>query len=182
MPQKATHSARPHGRRSSRALPAGIGVPIVANHSVRHALPAGSLVLTTRGERLVEGLRPGDEVITRDHGKATVREIVVASTTTRDRMVHITQGCLGNHRPDRDLRLPPDQPVVLRDWRALTLFGAKEARVAVGRLIDGQLIRMGDSAEATVYSIVLDWPAALFVDGLEIVSGSVGAIEALRSA
>lgn len=154
-----------------------VGVPILVDNTLRHALPAGSRVLTSRGEAAIETLVPGDRVITRDHGMALVHDVIHTRVSPGTPMVMVPANAMGAARPERDIALPPDQPLVLRDWRARTIFGAHEARVAVARLVDGSVIRFTRTKGCEVYSLVLDRPSALYVDGLEIVSGSRSAME-----
>ena len=152
---------------------APLGVPVLPDHSLRHALPAGSRVLCARGEMLVETLEPGERIITRDHGMVRIRDVVRGMIARGAPMVLIPAGAMGRGRPERDMLLPPDQPVALRDWRARTIFGAREARVAAERLVDGAVIRHVPSEGGAVWSLVLDRPSAIYVDGLEVVSGAV---------
>ena len=154
------------------------GVPVLRGHSLRHALLAGSRVLTATGERHVETLKPGDRVITRDRGMVRIRALRRSPVPSGCAMVLIPAGAMGRGRPERDVTLPADQPVVLRDWRARTLFGAKEARVAAIRLVDGGVIRRVAGDAGVAWSLVLDRPAAIYADGLELVTGAIDALEA----
>lgn len=153
-----------------------MGIPVLANLSLRHALPSGSRVLTARGEVLIETLTANDRIITRDRGMVPVRDVLRLSVPRGTPMVLIPAGAMGQGRPERDVMLPPDQPVVLRDWRARTIFNAREARVAAARLIDGSVIRSVKSGGETVWCIVLDRPSAIYIDGLEMVSGALDAM------
>ncbi|WP_179379397.1 Hint domain-containing protein [Jannaschia marina] len=156
--------------------PAPLGVPVLADQSLRHALPAGSRILTAKGEVPVESVAAGDRVITRDHGMAVVREAIRVDAPRGAPMVRLPAHALGRGRPERDVLLPRDQPVVLRDWRAKAIFGAKEARVAAQRLVDGAIIRSDVSDGSALWCLVLDTPSALYVDGLELVSGALSAV------
>lgn len=156
-------------------LPTPLGVPVLRDHSLRHALPAGSRILTARGEALVETLALGDRVISRDHGMVRIRDVVRGEAPRGADMVLFPAGSLGRGRPERDVLLPLDQPIVLRDWRARTLFDAREARVAAVRLVDNAVIRRVPSPGFATFAIVLDRPSALYVDGLELVSGAADA-------
>ena len=154
---------------------APVGSPVLADRSLRHALPAGTHVLTAAGARPVEALAPGDRVITRDLGMAVVRAVHSHALAPGAPMVRLPAGALGRGRPERDLDLPPDQPVALRGWRARTLFGAREARVAAARLVDGVVVRRVRGAGGPAVALVLDQPAALFAEGLEVISASAEA-------
>ncbi|SFI47441.1 Hint domain-containing protein [Jannaschia pohangensis] len=151
---------------------APLGVPVLRDHSLRHALPSGSHVLTARGETLVEALVPGDRVITRDYGIVPLRRVIRGVAPAGSTMVLFPAGSMGWGRPERNILLPLDQPIVLRDWRARSLFGAREARVAAVRLVDGAIIRQVAAPAGSIWSLILDRPSAIYVDGLEVVTAS----------
>ena len=134
--------------------------------SQQTGLPADSIIMTLKGEMQVCDIQPGDRVITRDCGTAQVARIV--SRTIAARRVQIKAGSLGHTRPDHDVILPADQPILIRDWRARALFGCNQALVPAHRLVDGEFVTLKTSAVMTVYDIEFDQPHILYVDGLEI--------------
>lgn len=152
--------------------PVPIGVPVLMGGTLRHALPSGCTVLTARGDVSLETIAPGERIITRDHGMVPVRDVICFQTPEDARAVQFPTGSLGRNRPQQNLCLPFDQPVVLRGWRAKTLFHAHEARVAAVRLVDGAVIREVAAPRSTVWSIILDRPSAIYVNGMEVVSGA----------
>lgn len=131
-------------------------------------LTAGSQIMTLEGEMPVEFLSAGDRIITRDTGMATVKA-VRAKTITCD-VVAIMAGSLGHTRPERDVTVPADQRVLIRDWRAEALTGQKQALIPARQLVDGEFVRMEKDAELTVYEIELDRAHVIYVDGLEVIS------------
>lgn len=131
-------------------------------------LAAGSLVMTLEGEIPVEFLSAGDRIITRDSGMATVRA-VRAKTIICD-VVSIMAGSLGHTRPERDVRVPADQRVLIRDWRAEALTGQKQALIAARQLVDGEFVRMEQDSAFTIYEIELDRAHVIYADGLEVLS------------
>ncbi len=129
-------------------------------------LMAQSIVLTRNGETPAGDIKPGDHVITRDTGMAVVA--AVRKRTLRAPAVTIAAGSLGDTRPDRDMTLPAGQPVLVRDWRAQALFGARQAMVAAGRLVDGEFIRDAGVIEMTLCEIIFERDHVLYADGLEV--------------
>lgn len=126
-------------RRSSGAI-----APVRANSANRSPVGfrPGTNILTQDGEIPIEFLTPGDRIISRSAG------YVVLLGLTRSRKVcqavHIAAGALGRNKPDCDMILPADQPVLVRDWRGLALFGRKQAMVPAEALIDGNRVtRLG---------------------------------------
>ncbi|MBY5988377.1 Hint domain-containing protein [Roseovarius atlanticus] len=129
---------------------------------------AGAIVMTLDGEKAIEDLRPGDRVITRDTGMAVLRG--VASATLRTRAIRVQAGSLGHTRPVRDVLLPAGQLLLIRDWRAEAMFGAKRAVAAVSRLVDGEFITDEGEVDMTLFTLEFDTPHVLYVDGLEVAS------------
>lgn len=126
----------------------------------------GTRVLTLDGEMPVEFLTPGDRVITRDSGIAVLRDIRVRKVAVA--AVAIAAGSLGHTRPDEDMILPAAQKVLVRDWRAEALFGAKQAMVPVARLADGQFVREIGERELTLCELVFDSAHVVYAGGMEL--------------
>ncbi|MBY6004086.1 Hint domain-containing protein [Salipiger bermudensis] len=146
------------------------GATVPARHIVAsqtlNALVAGTVVLTLEGAIPVEYLSPGDRVITRDSGTATLTAI--HRRTERVKLVAIRAGTLGNSRPDSDAVLPATQEILVRDWRAKALFGADRALVPAERLADGEFIRVIGTREIALIELCFDAPHILYGDGLEL--------------
>lgn len=142
--------------------------PACAVH-VDEGFCAGTTILTLDGELPVDHLQPGDRVITRDSGVATLRGIV--SQVRKVAPVRIKAGSLGHTRPDRDMILPPATRLHIRDWRAEALFGTPTAMIAAERLIDGEFIATGDVQSMTVHRLTFDAPHIVYADGLEVAVG-----------
>ncbi|OWU82917.1 hypothetical protein ATO6_21715 [Oceanicola sp. 22II-s10i] len=131
-----------------------------------HGVMAGTKILTLDGELAVEFLTPGDRVITRDSGFAVLKNIRVRKV--RASAVAVTGGSLGHNRPDSDIVLPADQKVLVRDWRAEALFGAKQALVPVSRLADGQFVRDLGEVEMTLFELEFDAGHVIYAGGMEL--------------
>ncbi|WP_234988821.1 Hint domain-containing protein [Tropicibacter naphthalenivorans] len=131
---------------------------------------AGTVVLTLDGALPVEFINEGDRVITRDSGMAVVKQ--VRRIRRKLPAVGIKAGSLGNTRPDRDAVFPATQELLVRDWRAETLFGASQALVPVARLVDGEFVRDLGEVEMETVELVFDAPHILYADGLEVASAT----------
>lgn len=101
----------------------------------------GTLIATPQGERLIEELRPGDPVITRDNGIQTVNWKGARGVTGGELQRHadlqpiqISKGALGGGLPERDILLSPNHRVLLCNDRAVRLFGEREVLVAAKHL------------------------------------------------
>lgn len=136
--------------------------------NARTGLSAGSIVMTLEGEMPVEALAVGDRIITRDTGMAAITAIRKKDMTCD--MVAIMAGSLGHTRPDRDVMLPADQRVLIRDWRAEALTGQKQALIPARALVDGEFVQLRQNMHVTAYEIDLDRAQVIYADGLEVVS------------
>lgn len=129
---------------------------------------SGSIVLTLDGEIPVEHLLPGDRIVTRDCGTAILRSLHRHQLRTRG--VRVAAGSLGDTRPDRDVLLPEDQQILVRDWRAQALFGLPQVAVRVGMLLDGEFITSDGLQTMILHELQFDAAHVVYVDGLEIVA------------
>lgn len=127
---------------------------------------AGTIILTQRGEKPVEALRPGDRIITRDAGFVALRNI--HSTEARVRTIRILAGSLGDTRPEDDLDLPANQKILIRDWRAPALFGRPQALAEVAALIDGEFIADRGHSNQQLYHLAFDDSHIIYAGGIEV--------------
>ncbi len=126
-------------------------------------LLAGARVLVPGGLRRVEALRPGDAVLTADHGIQTVRGIHTHMLGGRDdnAPVFIAAGMVGN---GANLLVAPGHRFVIRgDWVQRRL-GVNEALVPARQLIDGTGIFRSPRAEVTYYQIRFDRHELIFAE------------------
>ena len=132
---------------------------------------AGTTIMTLDGEKLVEHLKAGDRIITRDAGMSVLREI--RHTATHVASIQIKAGSLGHTRPEDDMIVGPDTLVHIRDWRAKALFGADVATVKAKRLIDGEFVSEVKAQTMDVYELIFDNQHIFYADGLEVASTAV---------
>lgn len=129
-------------------------------------LLAGTPVMTAEGELPVELLGPGDRVITR-RGMAQVVAVETRSVVDAE-VVVISPDSLGVDRPAGPVRLAPDQRILVRDWRAMALWGVAVAAVPVSRLVDGAFIRLERQALAHIVTLRLSREGVVMVGGLDL--------------
>ncbi|MFV2038599.1 MAG: Hint domain-containing protein, partial [Paracoccaceae bacterium] len=96
----------------------------------------GTMILTPKGEVAVENLRPGDLVVTLDHGAQRVRWIGMSEVDASGEFapVLIRAGALGNSRA---LRVSPQHRILVQGWQAELYFGQSAVLVAAKHLVDG---------------------------------------------
>ncbi len=129
-------------------------------------MAAGTPVLTLDGELPVQFLAPGDRVVTRS-GARTIEavEVEVVQDAT---MICIAASALGHDRPEAVLWVAPDQPLLLRDWRARALFGRESAIIPADRLVDGGYIRRVQVTEARLFRLHFADEEVIYAAGVEL--------------
>ncbi len=126
----------------------------------------GTMVLTLDGPLPVETLAPGDRIVTRA-GAGRLTSIQVTQLA-QARMVRIAPDVLGLGRPEGEVLVAADQPLLIRDWRAQVLYGAAQALVPAARLADGQYIRVEQMTDIRIFTLHLQGAAVIYVGGLEL--------------
>ena len=128
-------------------------------------LVEGCTVMTLTGAKVVQDLRAGERVITRS-GALVLRDIDMR-TESHARLVRISASALGNERPDEDITVAADQPILVRDWRAQALTGTDRAMIPAARLADGEYIRAEARRDVRIFRLCFDTPAVIYAQGLE---------------
>lgn len=103
---------------------------------------ADTLIQTASGPRKVQDLRPGDLILTCDHGYqpllwsgSRVLDATHLDLMPQHRPICIAPGALGPDQPARPLTVSPQHRILLRSRIAERMFGAPEALVPARRLI-----------------------------------------------
>lgn len=148
----------------------------------------GTMIECPEGARRIESLRPGDLVVTRDHGAQPVRWIGfnhLGAETLRQsphlRPVRIRAGALGANVPSADLLVSPQHRILVRSQIAQKMFGTTEVLVAAKQLcqIDGIDIA-DDVAEVEYVHFLCDQHEVVMSNGAETETLFTGS-EALKS-
>ncbi|EYD71849.1 Hint domain-containing protein [Limimaricola hongkongensis] len=123
----------------------------------------GTVVATPRGERLVEELREGDRIITRDNGIQEIRwvghkEVGPAQFLTSPHLkpVMIRAGALGGGLPERDMMVSPNHRVLLSGARAQLCFGDSEVLAAAKHLVGSKGIHEIDVMRTSYIHFMFD--------------------------
>jgi Ca2+-binding RTX toxin-like protein len=101
----------------------------------------GTAIATPRGERLVEELRVGDRIITRDNGIQEIRWIGAKSLSAADlnRQSHlkpilIKRGSLGDNLPERDMLVSPNHRMLVSNEKTSLYFDEREVLASAKHL------------------------------------------------
>ena len=135
---------------------------------------AGTLITTPEGERAVEDLRPGDLVLTRDHGPqmlrwAGSREVVGHGALAP---VRFAPGALGNTRA---LMVSPQHRMVISGWQAELYFGTDEVLAAALHLVNGDTICRVEMPQVRYIHLLFDRHEIVFAEGAATESFHPGA-------
>jgi hypothetical protein len=148
---------------------------------------AGTLILTDRGARPVEGLRAGDGVVTLDRGVQPLRWAGSRVLTGAElaahpqlRPIRIAAGALGPGLPERDLTVSPQHRVLLRSEIARRMFGSAEVLAAARHLLGVPGVEVLDPPEVAYFHLLFDHHEIVFANGAPAESLMVDA-EAMRA-
>ncbi|WP_255599283.1 Hint domain-containing protein [Hasllibacter sp. MH4015] len=125
----------------------------------------GTHILTDRGEKKVEDLRPGDLVETRDNGLQPIRWIGSRKIAAEGRFapVVIEAGTFGMHRR---LVVSPQHRIMLTHWMAELMFGEDEVLVAAKDLVNECSVRVLAGDEVEYFHLLFDAHQIVFSEGL----------------
>ncbi len=135
----------------------------------------GTWIDTPDGPRLIEDLREGDRVSTKDNGPQDVQWIGSRRMTgarlfamPRLRPVRIATGALGVERPDQELLVSPEHRMLVEGAVARDLFNTDEVLVAAKDLINGTTISVDLTvSEVTYVHLLLPRHEVLRANGIE---------------
>lgn len=135
----------------------------------------GTRILTPDGARLVEDLREGDRVMTRDSGAQDVEWIGSRRMTgarlfamPKLRPIRIRAGALGVERPEEELLVSPEHRMLVKGEVAQALFNTPEVLVAAKDLINDHNIAVDTALkEVTYIHLLLPRHEILWANGVE---------------
>jgi hypothetical protein len=135
----------------------------------------GTRLATPHGPRLIEALRQGDLVLTRDNGAQPVlwtgsRRMTGARLHAMPglRPVRLRAGALGPDRPEPDLLVSPQHRMLLKGRAAQVLFNVDEVLVAAADLVNDLTITVDRLVrEVTYIHVLFQSHQILWANGLE---------------
>ncbi|MDT8325758.1 MAG: Hint domain-containing protein [Roseovarius sp.] len=136
----------------------------------------GARILTPHGERAIETLRPGDMVITRDHGPRPIRWIGSRRVAGVDKFAPISIAAHVLDGATRPLLVSPQHRLLFTGYKAELLFGCDEVLVAARHLVDGRDVVATEQAEVTYIHMMLDEHEVVYADGAATESFHAGDI------
>ncbi|KAJ56841.1 hypothetical protein ACMU_07840 [Actibacterium mucosum KCTC 23349] len=132
----------------------------------------GTLIATPKGERLVEELREGDKIITRDNGIQEIRWAGHKALSGRElltekhlRPVLIRAGSLGNGLPERDMLVSPNHRMLVANDRTALYFEEREVLVAAKHLVNNRGVNTMDTVGTTYIHFMFDQHEVVLANG-----------------
>jgi hypothetical protein len=120
----------------------------------------------------VETLKPGDQVLTRDHGLQTLRWVGQRRLTLQNlqtsphlRPVRLQKGALGQNMPQRDMLVSPNHRVLIHTDETALYFDAREVLVAAKHLTALPGIEVAQVREITYIHLLFDRHEVVRSDG-----------------
>lgn len=127
---------------------------------------AGARIATAQGPISVEALRPGDHVLTLDHGSQPLRWVAHRQVASQGSFaaVSIPAGTFGDHGA---LRVSPQHRLLMSGWQAELYCGEGEVLVKAAHLVRAGLLRQDHSGcPVTYYHLLFDQHEIVNAEGL----------------
>ena len=147
----------------------------LAFSNIENVIPCftpGTLIATPKGEVLVEDLKVGDRIITRDNGLQDIRWIGTKTMGYRElfnnphlKPVLIRQGSLGNGLPERDMMVSPNHRLLVANDRTALYFDEHEVLVAAKHLVAVKGVSSIDSVGTTYIHFMFDRHEVVLANG-----------------
>ena len=132
----------------------------------------GTSIATPRGECLVEDLKVGDKIITRDNGLQEIRwvgakamDYKALAANPHLKPVLIQKGALGNSLPERDMLVSPNHRMLVANDRTSLYFEEHEVLVAAKHLINHRGVHEIDSMGTTYIHFMFDQHQVVLSNG-----------------
>ena len=153
----------------------GADAGTVQFNNIENIIPCftpGTTIATPRGEVLVETLREGDKVITRDNGIQEIRWVGERTLDGRElskarhlRPIMIKAGSLGQGLPERDMLVSPNHRVLVSNDRTALYFEEREVLVAAKHLVNNSSIQALDTTGTTYIHFMFDQHEVVLSNG-----------------
>ncbi|MEM1235585.1 MAG: Hint domain-containing protein [Pseudomonadota bacterium] len=126
----------------------------------------GTLIDTPHGRRPIETLRPGDVVLTRDHGPQVIRWAGARTVPAEGAFAPIQLSGAAIPGATAPLLVSPQHRMLFSGYRSELLFGESEVLVAAKHLVDGRDVRIIPHAAVTYIHIMFDAHEVITANGV----------------
>ena len=132
----------------------------------------GTTIATPKGERLVEELKVGDKIITRDNGLQEIRWLGAKTMDWRAlsgqphlKPILVRAGALGNGLPERDMLVSPNHRVLVSNDKTALYFEEREVLAAAKHLVNNNGIHEVDTMGTTYIHFMFDQHEVVLSNG-----------------
>ncbi|SEQ24320.1 Ca2+-binding protein, RTX toxin-related [Loktanella sp. DSM 29012] len=132
----------------------------------------GTLIATPKGERLVEDLRVGDKIITRDNGIQEIawygqKEFTGKELAAKPHMkpILVKAGSLGHGLPERDMMLSPNHRLLVSSEKTQLYFEEREVLAAAKHMVGAQGIHTVDVMRTTYIHFMFEQHEVVLSNG-----------------
>ena len=124
----------------------------------------GTHILTGLGERRIETLKAGDQILTHDNGLQQIRWIGSRRVRANGNLapIVIRKGVLGNRR---DLIVSPQHRMLLRGPQAELLFGEREILIPAKHLLNWDGVYRAEGGEVEYFHLLFDAHQVVWAEG-----------------
>ncbi len=158
--------------------PGGVGTNPYDLYDTPPCFTPGTLIETADGPRRIEGLCPGDLVLTRDHGLQPLRWVGRVRLSPAHLARHpehlpvsFAPGSLGQGLPLRQLLLSPQHRLLITGWQAELLFAQEEVLVpAIALRNDASIQRDMATTGISYLHLLFDRHEIIFAEGTAVES------------
>jgi hypothetical protein len=159
----------------NRTVDRGLATPGTAEATGVICFTPGTRITTPDGPRLIEDIRPGDRVSTRDNGAQQVmwsghRRMTGARLFAMPhlRPIRIRAGAMGEDRPESDLIVSPRHRMLVRGAAVQSLFNTPEVLVAAADLLNHRSVHVESNLrEVTYFHLLTERHQIVWANGLE---------------
>jgi hypothetical protein len=152
-----------------------IAAPVMAPSGGMICFTPGTTIRTADGARMIQDLRPGDKIVTKDNGLQPVlwaghRRMTAGRLHAMPQLrpIRFRAGVFGIGRPDADLLVSPQHRMVVKGPAAMALFNTPEVLVSAEDLVNGSSIHVDLTPRDAVYiHIMLAQHQVIWANGLE---------------
>lgn len=125
---------------------------------------AGTMIFTSKGQRAVETLQPGDMLLTRDCGMRPVRWVGQVTVDGRGRYapIRFMPEVCGN---SRTLLVSPNHRMLITGWKAEMYFGEHEILIPAKKLVNGDTVCSAPCEQVTYVHLLLDRHEVIYAEG-----------------
>lgn len=150
----------------------GHSIPFSEIDQIIPCFTPGTGIATPKGEVLVENLKIGDRVLTRDNGIQTINWVGSRQIDYRQlkaipqfRPIAIKHGALGNGLPERDMLVSPGHRMLIVSEFAQLYFGQSEVLVAAKHMLGMKHVAISPQPYITYIHFMCDNHEIVLSDG-----------------